>query len=138
LHQTFDQKTKKKSISFHCQQKALSKLSWLSSFKDIYIYDASPISLPAALANKFSGNRTNHGPACLKLSALYKLSARCVQWFKCTAQKTHDSKILPNLEQLKDSLFLFDPGYFSHAFLHKLNEIGVLAIALFGLMTLTH
>ena len=61
----------------------------------------------------------------MKLSALYQLSVRGVHWLKCTDQKTHDSKILPNLEQLKDSLFLFDLGYFSHAFLHKLNEIGV-------------
>ena len=113
------------TFSFHFQQKALSKLSWLSSFKDIFIYDASPIRVPAALAGIFPGNRTNHSPACLKLSALYALSVRGVQWIKCTAQKTHDSKILPNLEQLKGSLFLFDLGYFSHAFLYKLNEIGV-------------
>ncbi len=53
------------------------------------------------------------------------MSVRGVQWLKCTAQKTHDSKIIPNLEQLKDSLFLFDLGYFSHTFLQKLDEIGV-------------
>jgi hypothetical protein len=53
------------------------------------------------------------------------MSVRSIQWLKITAQKTHDSQILPDLEQLKGSLFLFDLGYFSHAFLHKLNEIGV-------------
>jgi len=53
------------------------------------------------------------------------MSVRSVQWLKFTAQKIHDSQVLPDLEQLKGSLFLFDLGYFSHMFLHKLNEIGV-------------
>ena len=44
---------------------------------------------------------------------------------KFTAQKQHDSQILPDLEQLKGSLLLFDLGYFSHSFLHKLNKVGV-------------
>jgi len=103
----------------------LAKLSWLSEFSDVYIYDASPIRLPAALSNKFPGNRTNHSPACFKLSALHRLSVRGIQWLKFTAQKPHDSKILPDLQQLKGSLFLFDLGYFSHSFLQKLNQIGV-------------
>ena len=103
----------------------MAKLSWLSEFSDVYIYDASPIRLPAALSNRFPGNRTNHSPACLKLSALYRLSVRGIQWLKFTAQKSHDSKILPDLQQLKGSLFLFDLGYFSHSFLQKLDQTGV-------------
>ena len=91
----------------------------------MFIYDASPIRLPVSLSERFPGNRTNHSPACLKLSALYRMSVRGIQWLKFTAQKQHDSQILPDLEQLKGSLFLFDLGYFSHAFLHTLNEIGV-------------
>lgn len=113
------------NFSVNLQEKALSKLSWLSTFKDVFIYDASPIRLPPSLSNIFPGNRNNHSPACLKLSALYRMSVRGVQWMKLTAQKTHDSQILPDLEQLKGSLFLFDLGYFSHIFLYKLNEIGV-------------
>jgi hypothetical protein len=113
------------NFSFQLQQKALSKLSWLSTFNDIFIYDASPIRLPASLSNRFPGNRNNHSPASFKLSALYTMSLRGVQWLKLTAQKPHDSQILPDLQQLKGSLFLFDLGYFSHIFLHKLNEVGV-------------
>jgi hypothetical protein len=112
-------------FSFQIQQKALSKLAWLSIFNDVFIYDASPIRLPASLSNLFPGNRSNHSPASFKLSALYKMSVRGVQWLKLTDQKTHDSQILPDLQQLKGSLFLFDLGYFSHLFLHQLNQIGV-------------
>ncbi|MDZ7698931.1 MAG: transposase [Deltaproteobacteria bacterium] len=112
-------------FSFHIQEKALSKLSWLSLFEDVYIFDASPIRLPAGLSNIFPGNRTNHSPACLKLSALYRLSVRSTEWVEFSAQKQHDSKFLPDLNQLKGSLFLFDLGYFSHAFLHQLCNIGV-------------
>ena len=89
------------------------------------MYDASPIRLPAALSDIFPGNRKNHSPACLKLSALYRLSVRSTKWIKISAQKPHDSKFLPDLNQLKGSLFLFDLGYFSHTFLHQLCEIGV-------------
>ena len=89
------------------------------------MYDASPIRLPAGLANIFPGNRKNHSPASLKLSALYRLSVRSTEWIKISAQKPHDSRFLPDLNQLKGSLFLFDLGYFSHAFLHQLCEIGV-------------
>lgn len=110
---------------FRIQGKALSKLSWLSVFEDVFMYDASPIRLPAGLANIFPGNRKNHSPASLKLSALYRLSVRSTEWIKISAQKPHDSKFLPDLNQLKGSLFLFDLGYFSHAFLHQLCEIGV-------------
>ena len=112
-------------FSFHIQGKALSKLSWLSSFNDVFIYDASPIRLPAGLANIFPGNRKNHSPACLKLSALYRLSVRTVEWIKFSEQKSHDSKFLPDLNQLKGALFLFDLGYYSHTFLQKLSQLGV-------------
>ena len=112
-------------FSFHIQEKALLKLSWLSVFEDVFMYDASPIRLPAGLSNIFPGNRKNHSPACLKLSALYRLSVRSTEWIKISAQKPHDSKFLPDLNQLKGSLFLFDLGYFSHTFLHQLFEIGV-------------
>jgi len=44
---------------------------------------------------------------------------------KLTPQKIHDSQILPDLEQLKGSLFLFDLGYFSHVFLYQLDEARV-------------
>lgn len=113
------------NFSFHIQENALSKLSWLSLFEDVFIFDASPIRLPAGLSNIFPGNRKNHSPACLKLSALYRLSVRSTEWIKISAQKPHDSKFLPDLNQLKGSLFLFDLGYFSHTFLHQLCEIGV-------------
>jgi hypothetical protein len=113
------------NFSFQIQKKALAKLSWLSLFKDVLIYDASPIRLPASLSNRFPGNRTNHSPASFKLSALYTLSLRAVQWMKLTAQKPHDSQIFPDLELLKGALLLFDLGYFSHLFLHKLNEMGI-------------
>jgi len=107
--------------SFKLQEKALLQLSWLSTFTDVFIYDASPIRLPNILSNIFPGNRKNHSPACLKLSALYQLSVRGVQWIKFTSQKIHDSQVLPDLEQLKGSLFLFDLGYFSHTFLYTLD-----------------
>jgi hypothetical protein len=113
------------TFSFQLQEKALSQLSWLATFKDVAIYDASPIRLHRSLSNKFPGNRNNHSPASFKLSALYKMSVRGVQWLKLTAQKPHDSQILPDLEQLKGSLFLFDLGYFSHIFLQKLDKFGV-------------
>lgn len=113
------------NFSFQIQQKALGQLRWLSTFQDVFIYDASPIRLPKSLSNRFPGNRSNHSPACLKFSALYQMSVRGVNWLKFTAQKIHDSQILPDLEQLKGSLFLFDLGYFSHLFLHQLNEAGV-------------
>jgi hypothetical protein len=44
---------------------------------------------------------------------------------KLTAQKPHDNQVLPGLDQLKGSLFLFDLGYFSHSFLHQLDKTGV-------------
>lgn len=113
------------NFSFQIQQKALSQRRWLSIFKDVFIYDASPIRLPSSLSNKFPGNRKNHSPACLKFSALYQMSIRGVKWLKFAPQKIHDSQILPDLAQLKDSLFLFDLGYFSHLFLHQLNQVGV-------------
>ena len=109
-------------ISFQLQQKALSKLFSVLNFKDIFMYDATPIRLPSVLSDRFPGNRSNHSPACLKMSALYQLSGRSIKWMKLTAQKIHDSKVLPEFEQLKGSLFLFDLGYFSHRFLQRLDK----------------
>jgi len=48
------------------------------------------------------------------------MSIRGVKCLKFTAQNIHDSQILPDLDQLNGSLFLFDLGYFSHLFLHQL------------------
>jgi len=115
------------NFSFQIQQKALSKLSWLSTFKDVFLYDASPIRLPASLAARFPGNRSNHSPACFKLSALYKMSVRAVEWMKLTDQKTHDSQILPDLEQLKGS-FICDrirtPFFYNVNPTTTSNEVG--------------
>lgn len=112
-------------FSFHIHSKALSSLSWLAQFEDVLIFDASPVRLPKKLKDKFPGNRKNHSPACIKLSALYSLFKRTVEWIDLSPQKMHDSKILPDLSMLKGSLFLFDLGYFSHLFLNQLNEAGV-------------
>ena len=77
------------------------------------------------MANRFPGNRKNHSPACLKLSALYRLSIRAVEWIELSEQKAHDSNFLPNLKRLKGALFLFDLGYYSHVFLNQLSEFGI-------------
>jgi hypothetical protein len=53
------------------------------------------------------------------------MSVRAIDWMKLTDQKTHDSQILPDIEQLKGSLFLFDLGYFSHMFLYQLDQLQV-------------
>ena len=73
------------NFSFQIQQKALGQLWWLSTFQDVFIYDASPIRLPASLSNRFPGNRSNHSPACLKFIALYQMSVRCIKWLKFKA-----------------------------------------------------
>ena len=39
-----------------CQMFSLAKLSWLSEFSDVYIYDASPIRLPAAASSGDAGS----------------------------------------------------------------------------------
>jgi len=111
--------------SFQLQQGVLSKLWSQLPFTDILIYDASPIRLPATLAKLFPGNRTNHSPACAKLSGLYRLGTRSIEWMKLAPQKLHDSKVLPELKRLKGALLLFDLGYYSHSFLHRLDEAGV-------------
>lgn len=53
------------------------------------------------------------------------MSIRGIKWLKLTPQKIHDSQILPDLKQLKGSLFLFDLGYFSHLFLHQIKQAEV-------------
>lgn len=60
-----------------------------------------------------------------RVSALYKMSVRAIEWIKLNDQKTHDSQILPDIQRLKGSLFLFDLGYFSHLFLYQLNQIQI-------------
>ena len=112
-------------FSCHMHAKALSKLSWLSIFNDILLFDASPVRLPKGLSEKYPGNRKNHSPACFKLSALFSLRTKSAEWIHLSPQKHHDSKFLPNLKKMAGSLFLFDLGYFSHSFLNELNQTRV-------------
>ncbi|EHQ36869.1 IS4 family transposase [Methanoplanus limicola] len=92
--------------------------------KDVLIQDSSIIRLSKKLAEEFPPARSRSEAAGLKIHAVYSAVSHSLKSFEITDEKTHDYKKIRIDGNIKDVLFLFDLGYYSHYVLANINERG--------------
>src|SRR6185369_9792387 len=63
--------------------------------------------------------------AGIKWHACFNLFTGALKEFKLTPASTHDSCVLPQLDQYVGSLLIFDLGYWDFAFFEALSSAGV-------------
>ena len=90
--------------------------------KDILIQDSSIIRLSKKLAEELPAVRTRTDAAGIKLHAVYSAVSHSLKSFEITDEKTHDSTKIKIDKNIKDILFLFDLGYYSHSLLAEIAK----------------
>jgi hypothetical protein len=98
-------------------QVLLKKLKVLN----IFIIDSCTFSLWDGAKGKYPGTFTTAG---IKYHACFNLMNLTLDWFKITPSSTHDSQCFPDLNRLKNSLIIFDLGYFDFLLLYRIKEVG--------------
>ncbi len=91
----------------------------LLSIKNIYLVDSSSITLWDGAKKNFPGTRTHAG---IKWHCCFDLFSGALVWFKTSPTKMHDSLFFPKLTLFKNSLVIFDLGYWDYKLLQKIVE----------------
>lgn len=88
---------------------------------NVFIIDSCTFSLWDGAKEQYSGAFTTAG---IKYHACFNLMNLKLDWFKITPSSVHDSQCFPDINTLKDSLIIFDLGYFDFLLLYQINKIG--------------
>jgi IS4 transposase len=83
--------------------------------------DSSTITLKDNARKRFAGTGSKAG---IKWHASFNALSGVMEWFKLTPSRTHDRKCFPDLASLKNTLIIFDLGYFDFTLLLDIKEIG--------------
>jgi putative transposase len=83
----------------------------------IYLLDSSSFGLPEAASEAFPAPRNNVQPSGVKVHGLYDLFGGIMRWFDITPATTHDRNGFPPFTFLKESLIIFDLGYWDYQLL---------------------
>jgi putative transposase len=83
----------------------------LDGLKALVVTDSTVIRLRELLAGKYPGSRTNHSKAAMKLHVVLGAGRRSI---KVTSGRANDGKTFSVGPWVRDSLLLFDLGYFKY------------------------
>lgn len=92
---------------------------------NVYLHDASSVTLPSGAKSDFPAPRSNVIPAAIKWHLCLNLFSGIGEWFCLTDAKTHDRNGFPPLGILKGALIIFDLGYWDYQLLADLLSNGV-------------
>lgn len=87
--------------------------------KSIKLIDSTSISLWDKLKTTFPGTRTTAG---VKWHACFDLLSGMLDWFDLSSTSSHDRKYFPLFDALKDTLSIFDLGYFDYGLMNAIEE----------------
>jgi IS4 transposase len=86
----------------------------LAQFRDVLVTDSTVVRLHDLLASKFPACRTNHTKAALKAHVVLSVSGAGNSSVKVTPERVHDGPVFKVGPWVKDTLLLFDLGYFRY------------------------
>jgi len=93
-------------------------------FKDVLAIDSTVIALADGLASVFPGTRTNTSPAAAKLNAMVSVISGSVTRIAIAPENTAEVNFMKIGKWVKDTLLLFDLGYYSHACFKSIDRMG--------------
>jgi len=84
----------------------------LASFRDVILTDSTVIRLHDLLQKVYPACRTNHTKAALKAHAIVSVTGAGKQSVTITSERCHDGPVFRVGRWVKDTLLLFDLGYY--------------------------
>ncbi len=84
----------------------------LAGFKDVLLTDSTVIRLHDLLQKTYPACRTNHTQAALKAHVILSVTGRGPASVKVTSERVHDGPVLRAGRWVKDTLLIFDLGYY--------------------------
>lgn len=97
----------------------------LSGFRDLLLIDSTVIRLHELLRGSFAGCRTNHTKAAAKLHVVMSVKDASPARIQLTPERTNDRSPWRRVGGwVKDTLMLFDLGYFGYALFTRIDESG--------------
>ncbi len=97
----------------------------LSGFRDLLLIDSTVIRLHDLLQGAFAGCRTNHTKAAAKLHVVMSVKDASPARIRLTPERTNDRSPWRRVGGwVKDTLMLFDLGYFGYALFTRIDENG--------------
>ena len=112
-----------KIIMVQIQAKPVKKTRYFSTFKNVYLHDATSFSLPLQLVDSFPGNTTRGiKRSVAKIQTVFNLTKRCFSFFEVTSYLNPDIRSTPIVNKLikAGDLVIRDLGYFG---MNCFNEI---------------
>lgn len=106
-----------------CKLSITADILKILNVKSILLLDSTSSSLPKLASDVFPAPRNNVAPAAIKLHMCFDLLRGAVNWFHLTPATTHDRKGFPPLESLRNSLIIFDLGYWDYHLLAAIIKI---------------
>jgi hypothetical protein len=95
-----------------------------SPFREVLAIDSSLVKLKDSLQVLFPGPRTNSAPAVAKVHAVYSVISGALRHVSIFAGKTSEVKVLKLDRDLKDTLLLYDLGYFQYSVFARIARQG--------------
>ena len=97
----------------------------LSGFRDLLLIDSTVIRLHDLLKGSFAGCRTNHTKAAAKLHVVMSVKDASPARIRLTPERTNDRSPWRRVGGwVRDTLMLFDLGYFGYALFTRIDENG--------------
>lgn len=99
-------------------------LGVLAAFKKVVAADSTVVRLHALLKKKWPACRTNHTLAALKAHVILSVVGKGSASVKVTSQRMHDGPVLRAGAWVKDTLLLFDLGYYRFQLFARIEACG--------------
>lgn len=100
------------------------KKGHFSRFKKVLIQDGSSFAVKEDLKNIWPGRFTKTSPAAVELHAVIDLKKGSFENASITPDTFSERAEMPSVEELKNTLYLADRGYYSGDFILKLDRAG--------------
>jgi IS4 transposase len=96
----------------------------LAPFRELLVTDSTVVRLHRMLEKKFPACRTNHTKAAAKLHVVMNVKGAGLKSIKLTSERRHDGPVLTVGKWIRDTLILFDLGYFCWHLFDRINRNG--------------
>lgn len=96
----------------------------LAAFKEVLAADSTVLRLHDLLKKRWPACRTNHTQAALKAHVILSVVGAGARSVKVTSERVHDGPVLQAGKWVKDTLLLFDLGYYRFQLFDRIGKCG--------------
>lgn len=106
------------------QMPEMSRAAIFQPFRDVLAVDSTVLALSDCLIRVFPGTRTNSSPAAAKVNAVLSVLRCSIRSVVIAEEKRSELRFLRIGKWVRDTLMLFDLGYFSYGLFDSIDRHG--------------